>query len=76
MPFLRRQDIDPDLRATFDKAAKGQLRQALLNPALTGEQRTVIRQELALMGPARIYDADRPPRPGAIEVDPPPEGAA
>jgi len=73
MPFLRRQDLDPDLRARFDKDAKGQLRQTLLNPALTAEQRTLIRQELALMGPARIYDANRPPKPGAIDV-PPPEG--
>jgi hypothetical protein len=70
MPFIRRQDIDPEMRARHDKKAKARLREALLNPGLMAEQRTSIRQELALIGPSRIYDAERPPRPGAISFGP------
>tara|TARA_Y100000310_G_scaffold345479_2_gene465472 strand:- start:4448 stop:4669 length:222 start_codon:yes stop_codon:yes gene_type:complete len=66
MPFIRRQDIDPDIRAVHDKKAKSRLREALLNPGLSSEQRLSIQQELALLGPARIYDAERPARPGAV----------
>ena len=71
MPFIRRKDIDPDLRASSDKKAKGRLRESLLNPGLSSDQRTQIRQELALLGPERIYDADRPARPGAISFSTP-----
>ncbi len=66
MPFIRRQDIDPEMRALHDKKAKSRLREALLNPGLSAEQRRSIREELAMLGPARIYDAGRPARPGAI----------
>lgn len=66
MPFIRRQDIDPEMRALHDKKAKSRLREALLNPGLSADQRTSIREELAMFGPARLYDANRPSRPGAI----------
>jgi hypothetical protein len=67
MPFIRRVNVDPELRAPHDQKYKTELRQALLNPGLSAEQRTRIREELAMAGMSRIYSADRPPRPGAIE---------
>jgi hypothetical protein len=69
MPFIRRPDIDPEIRAIHDKKTKANLRAALLNPGLSAEQSARIRQELAMLGPARIYDADRPHRPGAISFE-------
>ena len=72
MPFLSRQDIDPKLLEASARKAKKQLRAALLNPALTAEQRQRIREEIALVGlGGRVYDAERPPRPGAISFDQP-----
>ena len=72
MPFLRRQQVDPKLLEASTKKVKEQLRTALLNPALTAEQRQSIKEEIALMGVGtRVYDANRPPRPGAISFDQP-----
>lgn len=62
MPFIRREDVDPQVRAPFDKKMKADLRAALLNPGLSPEQRRLIKEELALLGPNRLYDAERPPR--------------
>jgi hypothetical protein len=72
MPFVRRQDVDSKLLEASNKKMKEQLRTALLNPALTAEQRQAIREEIALLGVGtRVYDASRPPRPGAISFDQP-----
>jgi len=68
MPFIRRQDIDPELLAVHDREHKATLRKGLLNPGLSAEQRQRIREELALVGMPRIYSKDRPPRPGAIST--------
>ena len=70
MPFIKRQNIDAELRNAATKSFKEMLRTALLNPALTAEQRTTIREELTMLeNGGRVYDANRPPRPGAISFD-------
>jgi len=72
MPFIRRQDIDPKLRAKHDARYKSQLRQALLSPGLSAEQRAGIQSQLANVGVARIYNATSAPKPGALSFETPP----
>lgn len=70
MPFVQRRHISPDIRHEMDRKLKNRLREALLNPALTAEQRELIKQELTMLeNGGRVYDANRPPRPGAISFD-------
>ena len=70
MPFLRRQDIEPKVLEASNKKAKDYLRGVLLNPALTAEQRVRVREEITLLGlDTRLYDANRPPRPGAVSFE-------
>ena len=47
MPFLNRQDIDPKVRKQFEGKYRQELRAALLNPALTAEQKEKIREKLS-----------------------------
>jgi len=68
MPILSRHGIDPDIRGPYERQYKAQLRQALSNPGLTAEQRGRIKAELDQVGKPRVYDADSPPVPGAIDV--------
>lgn len=69
MPFVRRHEIDPDLRAKFESAHKTQLRQALLSPTVTAEHRTRIKAHIDSLGKAKVYQADSPARPGAIAFE-------
>jgi hypothetical protein len=48
-----------------------QLRAALQNPALSAEQRRDLQARLALVGQPKVYAADSPPVPGAIQLPPP-----
>jgi hypothetical protein len=66
MPFLKRQDIDLALRAKHDKEWKTKLKQALINPALTAEERRHIQEQLDMVGKPKVYRADTPPKLGAI----------
>ena len=68
MPFVSRTEIDQKvLVASMDKYRQ-RLRQALLDPALTGEQRQNIKDRLANLGKPKVYSGDTPPPPGAIEL--------
>ena len=58
MPFIRRQDVDPTLRQRFEEQRKGELRTALLDPALTEEQRKSIKRQLDTVGRLKVYRAD------------------
>lgn len=69
MPFLRRQDIDPKIRARFERAVKAQLRQSLMNPVLTPEHREVLKQRLAQVDQPKVYSRTSPPPVGAISFD-------
>ena len=70
--FLARNDIPAKIRQEGDKRYKAEIRQALRSPALTANHRTELRSRLQQVGQPRIYDADSPPRPGAIEFPPDP----
>ena len=68
MPHLvRQQDIPLTLRSKNLARYRTQLRAALANPALTAEQRQHIKQRLATVGLPKVYRADSPPPPGAID---------
>jgi len=75
MPFISRDQIPAHLRAKAEKDHKTQLRQALLNPANTAEQKDFIRRGLASVGKPKVYSADSPVKPGAIRLDPIPAPA-
>ena len=66
MPFITRNQMDVTTRAASNAARKAQLRQALLDPALTEARHQQIREELANLGQPRVYSADAPPKPGAV----------
>lgn len=67
MPFIRREDIDPKLLSSADQAYREQLRVALSSPGLPGDQREALRRQLQQVGKPRVYDANSPPLPGAIQ---------
>lgn len=70
MPFVQRRHISHEIRCEMDRKLRNRLREALLNPALTAEQRVLIKEELTMLeNGGRIYDANRPPRPGAVSFD-------
>jgi hypothetical protein len=68
MPILTRQGISPELRRPHEKKYRARLRQALGHPLLTAEQQVRIKAELDQLGGPRVYDADSPAPPGAIEL--------
>lgn len=70
MPFLSQRQIAESLRTKAEKDYKAQLRSALLNPALSAEQRRDLQARLSRVGQPRVYDADSPPVPGAIQLPP------
>lgn len=71
MPFLSKDQIDPHLRKKHEDALRERLRQSLLNPGLTAEQRLAIRQQLESIGQPKVYDANSPALPGAISFGDP-----
>jgi len=71
MPFLNKRSIALKVRAQAEKDYKDQLRSALQNPTLTPEQRHLLRTRLKQVGQPRVYDANSPPQPGAIQNTPP-----
>ena len=71
MPFVQRKALSPELREVGNDAYKKLLREALFNPALSAEQRQLIQEELTMLeNGGRVYDANRPPSPGAVSFEP------
>ena len=70
MPFITREEIDDKTRAASLVTRKTQLRQALLDPALSEAQHAQIRTELANLGQRRVYSAESLPKPGAVSFEP------
>ena len=68
MPVISQDDIDDEIRLKYLEEYRGTLRQKLIDPSLTGEQRRSIKQTLADLGKTKEYKEDSPPPPGAIEV--------
>lgn len=73
MPFIKRQDVDVKIRKPYDEAHRKQLRQALLNPALTAEQRKHLQSQIASVGQQKEYDPNSPPKLGAVVLNPGPD---
>lgn len=68
MPFITRQQIPEALRVKAEREHKTRLRSALMNPALTAEQKEAIRNQLSNVGKPRIYSASSPAKQGAIRL--------
>ena len=68
MPFLTRQKMDPKLRTDSEKAHRAKLRQALLTPGMTAEQKAQIKAEIGQIGKPKNYEGV-PPKPGAHEFE-------
>ena len=69
MPFITRQQIPEALRAKAEKEHKTRLRAALMNPALTAEQKDALRVQLSNVGKPRVYSASSPANgQGAIRL--------
>lgn len=66
MPFVHRQSIDSEICKPHNAAYKAQLREALLNPGLSANDRKRIKDQLAGVGQGKVYRAATPPKPGAI----------
>ena len=69
MPFLSRQQINPVVLDQYAGQHKERLRQSLMDPSLTAEQRASIKDQLnalALKGP-KVYRRDSLPKAGAID---------
>ena len=69
MPFLRRSVLAPQLKSKYDGDYRAQLRHALSTPGLSAAQQKQIRAELARVGKPKVYQADAPPKPGAISFE-------
>jgi hypothetical protein len=50
MPFISKENIPDDVRIRGEKVYKGVLRQSLINPGLTAEQKERILNELRKLG--------------------------
>jgi hypothetical protein len=74
MPFLSRENVPLAIRRKHEDAYKNRLRQSLLDPSLSAEQRKQVKRELDGVGKPKEYRADTPPPPGAISFvsEPPP----
>lgn len=55
MPFISRDQIDPEVRKKFDAAHKARLRQTLSDLSLTKEQRKHLVKQLASVGQMKTY---------------------
>lgn len=69
MPVISRQQVDPDVRKKFDIEHKAQLRRTLSNVSLTEDQRTHVLTQLSSVGRPKVYQADSPPKSGAISFE-------
>lgn len=67
MPFLNRQQIQPELRRKGEQSLRAFLRRALDDVTLPAERRKAIRAQLTQIGKAKVYAADSPATPGAVE---------
>lgn len=68
MPFISRDQIAPSIRKPHEAEYRQKLREALLDPTLTDEQANRLRSELENIGKPKVYRADSPPPPGAIDI--------
>lgn len=66
MPFISKEEISPEIRGRYEKRYKAQLKEALLNPGLSAEQREHLREQIRSAGKPKVYKAESLPKPGAI----------
>ena len=69
MPFIRREDIDPKIRAPYEGRHKASLRAALHDPGLTAEGRKHLLDQIRAIGQPKVYHANSPAKLGAISFD-------
>ena len=66
MPFISRDQIDPAVKARYEGRYKSQLKEALLNPGLTAQQRIYLREQIRAIGQPKTYQSESPSKPGAV----------
>jgi len=72
MPFVSRQQADPKVRVLHEKKHQRQLKQQLCLPGLSPAQVKAIQEELNSVPYARVYTDKKPPKAGAIKLEPHP----
>ena len=68
MPFIRRSNVPQEWLDEGDSLFKARLRQALSSPVLSPEQADRVKKALRAVGQPKVYDANSPPPPGAIQL--------
>lgn len=58
MPFITKSQIPPDVRKKHTDAYRDSLRQQLLNPALTQQQRVSVKETITMLSSAVSPVAD------------------
>lgn len=60
MPFISRDQVDPEVRKKFDAEHKARLRRTLSDLSLTKEQRAYLTSQLSLVGQPKQYVTESP----------------
>lgn len=58
MPFLSREDLDPQIREKYEKRFKSRLKEALLVPGISESQKDHIRMQIQSLGLPKVYEAE------------------
>jgi hypothetical protein len=73
MRHIAQQMIAVEVRRPYLNRYRRRLRESLQNPGLAGSERTFVQEKLNNAGKTKIYDAEAPSPPGAIDPGPMPQ---
>lgn len=66
MKHVSQQMISVEVRRPYLRKHRRRLQKALSSPGLSADQRRVLERDLRNVGDPKVYDADDPPRSGAL----------
>lgn len=66
MPFLTKTQLSLEIVRQGEQDLRDRLRRILDDPTLPADRRKKVREVLAQISEPRVYNADSPPKPGAI----------
>ena len=73
MRHISQQMISMEVRKPALHRYKRKLRDALQNPGLSATERAQVKERYDIAGTTKVYDAEAPPSPGAIDPGPMPQ---
>lgn len=73
MRHLSQQMISMEVRKPYLHRYKRKLREALQNPGLSATERELVKKKYDEAGQPKVYDAEAPPAPGALDPGPMPQ---